>query len=759
MELVSRSIELGNGQVVTVEYGKLARQADGAIWLTVGDVRMLATVVARKEINPLTDFLPLSVDYKENYSATGKFPGGFFKRDGRLNDYEILTSRIVDRSLRPLFPEDYHADIQVIITVYSADRMIQTDAYACLAASTAVCVSDIPFPDPVSTVRIVYKDGQFIINPTYEQTEGADLELVVGGTIDSINMVEGEANEVSEELMVEALKTAHQAIKKLNEVQLELRKAVGKTFRDYEKPLRDEQILQQLEAFAQPQVKSIFDRMLPKQERSSQLKAIKEACLEKFLDKEHEQADQMALMIKTYYEDVVYKEMRAMILDKNTRIDGRRPDQIRPISGEVAVLPRSHGSSLFTRGETQSLSTITLGSKMDEQTIDYATQEGSKKFMLQYNFPPFSTGETKFLRGPSRREVGHGNLAERALRKVIPSEVEHTIRITSDILESNGSSSMATVCAGCMALMDSGIPIRRPVSGIAMGLILEGDRFAVLSDILGDEDHLGDMDFKVTGTEKGITACQMDIKVRGLSYEILTKALYQAKDGRAHILGKMLEVIAEPRPDIAEFAPRILKLTIPQDTIGAVIGPGGKIIQEIQRETGTVIAIEEYDNLGHVTIASSDKVGINDAAEWIRSITAKPEVGQVFHGVVKGMKESGAFVEFMPGREGWLHISEVAYERIPSIEDAIQIGDEFDVKLIEVDAKAGKFRLSKRALMPKPEGWVDAPPRERGDRDRDRGRGGDRRDRGGDRRDGGRDRRDGGDRRRDSFNGNGSDQA
>lgn len=737
MEALSRSFELENGHTVSIEFGKMARQADGSAWLSIGDTRMLATVVAKREINPLTDFLPLSVDYKENYSSTGKFPGGFFKRDGRLNEYEILTSRVVDRTIRPMFPEDYHADIQVIITVYSNDRVVQPDAYACLAASAALINSDIPFPDPVSTVRVIYKGGKYHINPSFEETETAELELVVAGSEDSINMVEGEASEVSEEVMIGALQAAHAQIKKICAWQKELRQAVGKPTRTYETPLRDEQVEQQLRAFATDKVKAVLSQQLPKQQRSEAVKAIKEACLAQFYNPEHERASELELAIKSYFSEVVYDVMRATILDENVRIDGRKPDEIRPIFCEVDLLPRTHGSSLFTRGETQALATVTLGTKMDEQTIDYATKEGSKKFMLQYSFPPFSTGESKFLRGPSRREIGHGNLAERSLKRVMPKDFDYTVRVTSDVLESNGSSSMATVCSGTMALMDAGIRIAAPVSGIAMGLIMEGNRYAVLSDILGDEDHLGDMDFKVTGTPKGITACQMDIKVRGLSYEVLAKALYQAKEGRAHILGKMQAAISEPRADYSEFAPRLVKLIIPQDTIGAVIGPGGKVIQELQRTTNTVIVIEEINNQGHVTISSPDRDSLNAAADRIKAITRQPEVGEEFHGIVKGMKESGAFVEFLPGKEGWLHISEVAYERIPTIEDAIKIGDEFPVKLIEVDKKAGKYRLSRRAMMPKPEGWVDAPPRERGGRDDRRGGGRD------DRRGGGRnDRRD-----------------
>lgn len=699
MDIIEKTVVLDNGNTVHIETGLLARQADGSVILRVGDTMMLATVVARREIDPSVDFLPLSVDYKENYSSAGKIPGGFFKRDGRLNDYEILTSRIVDRSLRPLFPEDYHADIQVLVQLISSDKETMGDALACVAASSAICVSDIPFPDPVSTVRIGYKDGAFLINPTYAEMEGLKMDLMIAGTDDSIVMVEGEMDEVSEELMMEAFKLAHQNIRMLNSVQHELRKSVNKTIRDYPKATQDLSLKQEIADFASAKLSSISYQFLPKKQRSEQFSLVYKDMMSTVFAGRELTTEQESL-IDEYFDELKSETMRNMVLDKNVRLDGRKTDEIRPIWCKVGYLPRAHGSAVFTRGETQSLTTVTLGSKLDEQTIDYATVQGSKRFMLQYNFPPFSTGEVKPMRGPARREIGHGNLAERALKGLVPPENEYTIRVVSDILESNGSSSMATVCAGTLALMDAGIQIKRPASGIAMGLIVDGDRYAILSDILGDEDHLGDMDFKVTGTIEGLTACQMDIKVRGLSYEILASALAQAKNGRLYILEKMLSTLDIPRQELSSYAPRIVKFRIPTDSIGAVIGPGGKVIQEIQRTTVTTIVIEEVDGYGWVTISSPNKDSLDAATNWIKGITAEAVIGETYMAKVKNIREAGAFCEFLPGKDGWLHISEISHERINSIDEVMQVGDTFEVKLVGLDPKTRKFRLSKKALLP-----------------------------------------------------------
>ncbi len=721
------------GMPMQFETGRLARQADGSVVVRFGDTMLLATVVARKEIKPEVDFLPLSVDYQEKYAAAGKFPGGFFKRDGRLNELEILTSRIVDRSLRPLFPEDYHGDVQVIISLISADTDMQPDAMATAAASAALMVSDIPFPEPVSAVRVIYKDGQYHINPRKSEMEGSSLDLIVSGTMDSIVMVEGEMLEVSEEIMIGGLKTAHEWIKKLNALQLTLRQKYGKPTRSYDKPTVDAELTARVRALATDALRPVVSTPAPKQERSDNFDKVEEQVLASLAAEKAEWAEEgIQKQVGGVMEEIKRELMREMILSQGIRLDGRKTDEICPIWCEVSYLPRAHGSAIFTRGETQSLTTVTLGSKLDEQTIDYATTEGSKRFMLQYNFPPFSTGEVKMLRAPSRREQGHGNLAERALKVLVPEENEYTIRVVSDILESNGSSSMATVCAGALALMDAGVKIKRPASGIAMGLIVEGDRWAVLSDILGDEDHLGDMDFKVTGTAEGITACQMDIKVRGLSFEILTKALMQAKAGRAHILGEMLKTLDQPRTDISAFAPRILKMEISNEFIGAVIGTGGKVIQEIQRVTGTEVAIEEVGKLGIVTISSPDKAALESAQNWIKSIVTVPEIGETFTGKVKQIKDAGAVLDFLPGKDGWLHISEVSYKRLDTLEDVLEIGEEFPVKLIAIEN--GRYRLSRKALLPKPEGYVETngedrgprPPRREGGfggRDRDRGRG------------------------------------
>jgi polyribonucleotide nucleotidyltransferase len=709
MEYIEKSIELKEGQTVQIETGRLARQADGAVILRIGETMLLATVVAKRDIDPEVDFLPLSVDYKENYSSTGKIPGGFFKRDGKLNEHEILTCRIVDRSIRPLFPKDYHADIQVIISLISADKEIQPDALACVAASAAICVSDIPFPDPVSTVRVAYKNGEYIINPSYLEMANVELDLIVAGTNDSIVMVEGEMNEVSEEIMMDAFRVAHEYIKKLNSLQLELRKAVNKTTRDYPKSVFNAELYEELKTFIGDKLTRICEEFLPKKLRSQKFEALYQEIVSQMIG-EGDSAEKKR-QVYQYFEKLKSDAMRAMVLDKGVRLDGRKTDEIRDIWCEVGFLPRSHGSAIFTRGETQSLTTVTLGSKLDEQTIDYATIQGSKKFMLQYNFPPFSTGEVKPLRGPGRREIGHGNLAERALKNLVPQDNEYTIRVVSEILESNGSSSMATVCAGALALMDAGIKIKKTASGIAMGLIIEGERYAVLSDILGDEDHLGDMDFKVTGTRDGLTACQMDIKVRGLSFEILANALEQAKRGRLHILEKMLSTISSPRTELSVFAPRIVKFDIPADTIGAVIGPGGKVIQEIQRQTGATIVIEEIGGVGVVSVSSPNKESLDAAYNWIKGITAEPIIGDTYLVKVKNVREAGAFCEFLPGKDGWLHISEISHERVDCIDDVLKVGDTFEVKLVGLDPKTKKFRLSKKALTEPPAGSESNKPK------------------------------------------------
>ncbi|MCZ2356496.1 MAG: polyribonucleotide nucleotidyltransferase [Bacteroidia bacterium] len=703
MRSITKSVTVGN-QNISIETGRLAKQADGSVVLRCGETMLLATVVANKEVRPEIDFLPLSVDYIEKFSSTGRFPGGFLKRDGKISDYEILISRLVDRAIRPLFPDDYHADIQVIINLISSDREHQADSLACLAASAALMVSDIPFPDPVSEVRVLRKNGTFYINPCISQCEGNDLDLIVAATDDSIVMVEGEMREVSEEIMLDAIKVAHDAIKSLNQLQRELRSEVNLTTRQYEQKQRDEVLYQAVAEFATEPLTAIVRASLPKDERRKQIKDILQQLIDSFSERTGFDILDRKEEITSFFNEVEYHVVRSQVLDYKLRLDGRKPDEIRPIWCEVSYLPRAHGSAIFTRGETQSLTTVTLGSKLDEQMIDLATVQGVKRFMLQYNFPPYSTGEIKPLRAPARREVGHGNLAERALKPMIPADNEYTIRVVSDILESNGSSSMATVCAGTLALMDAGINITRPVSGIAMGLVVGENQHTILSDILGDEDHLGDMDFKVTGTTQGLTACQMDIKVRGISYEIIAEALAQAKRGRAHILEKMLETIASPRTDISQYAPRILKMAIPQDTIGAVIGQGGKVIQEIQRVTNTSISIEEVGKEGIVTISSPDKTCLDAAANWIKGITTVPEVGDVYLAKVKSIKEFGAFMEYLPGKEGLLHISEISHDRLASMEGVLEIGEEFEIKITGIDPKTGKFRLSRKALLPPKEG-------------------------------------------------------
>jgi polyribonucleotide nucleotidyltransferase len=704
---ISKTFAMPDGQELTLETGKLAKQAHGSAVIRMGGTMLLATVVSNEEAKEGVDFLPLTVEYQEKYASTGRFPGGFFKREARPSENEILTARLVDRALRPLFPEDYHADTLVTIYLISSDRMHLPDSLACLAASTALAVSDIPFNGPISEVRVARINGEMKINPSIEELSKADMDIMVAASEDSIVMIEGEMSEVSEENMLEAIKKAHEAIriqlKAINELAAQVSGAAEK--RIYSHETHDEALRKAVHEFC-------FDKCLEvarmgnpnKKERSDAFKAIKKEYLEQLT--EEEQAANGSL-ISVYFHDVEKKAVRQVILDEHKRLDGRGLTDIRPIWCEVDYLPYAHGSSIFTRGETQSLTTVTLGTKMDEQIIDGAVIEGKNNFMLHYNFPSFSTGEARASRGTSRREIGHGNLALRALKPVLPAYENnpYTIRIVSDILESNGSSSMATVCAGTMALMDAGVQIKKPVSGIAMGLITnDGSKYAVLSDILGDEDHLGDMDFKVTGTEDGITACQMDIKVQGLSYEIMLNALKQAKAGRLHILSEMKKTITQPREDYKPHAPRIVEMRIPKEFIGAVIGPGGKIIQEMQRETNTVITIEEVGDQGIVQIASSNKPDIDKAVSRIRAITATPEVGEVYNGKVKTIMPFGAFVEIIPGKDGLLHISEVEWRRLENLDGILKEGDMVDVKLIEVDKKTGKLKLSRKALLPKPEG-------------------------------------------------------
>jgi len=719
-EGIKQTIQCGK-DIITIETGRLAKQADGAAVVTCGKTMLLATVVAAKEAKEDVDFLPLSVDYKEKYAATGKFPGGFFKREGKPSDYEILISRLVDRAIRPLFPDDFHAEIQVQITLLSGEQNVLPDAYAALAASAAIAVSDIPFHGPISEVRVAMINGEYVINPRKDELESADLELMVGATMKDICMVEGESKEVSEAQMIGALKAAHEAIKGQVQAQLDLASKVEKaqTKREYCHEVNDEDLRADMMACCyQPCYDFALTGNANKHEREDAFNAILENYLTKYTEEELEEKTSMA---KRYFHDIERKAVRDAILIERKRLDGRKLDQIRPIWTEVDVLPACHGSAIFTRGETQALVTVTLGTKLDEQTIDGAVVEGTSNFMLHYNFPSFATGEVKANRGVSRREVGHGNLAERALKNMIPTgdENPYTIRVVSDILESNGSSSMASVCGGTLALMDSGVKMRKPVAGIAMGLITDNEKYAVLSDILGDEDHLGDMDFKVTGTVDGITACQMDIKVDGLSYEVLSEALEQAKAGRMHILGEMAKTITEPRADYKESVPRIEKIFIPKDFIGAVIGPGGKVVQEIQKTTNTVIVITEDDKCGIVEIASTNKDDLEVAKEKVRAIVAVPEVGEIYDGVVKSILPFGAFVEILPGKDGLLHISEIDYKRLETMDGILNEGDKIQVKLIDIDQKTGKLRLSRKALLPKPEGYVERP---RGDR-----RGGDRR--------------------------------
>ena len=736
MNPIKKTIVLSDGREITLETGKLAKQADGAVELRMGNTMLLATVVSAKEAGEGVDFMPLQVEYKEKLSAAGRFPGGFQKREGRASDYEILTARLVDRVLRPLFPDNYHADTFVNIIMFSSDGVDMPDALAGLAASAAIAVSDIPFHGPISEVRVARVDGQFVINPTFEQAEKADIELMVGATYDNIMMVEGEMNEVSEAELLEALKVAHEAIKAQCLVQEELAKELGVVKREYCHEVNDEDLRKDVHEKCYDKAYAIAKAgCADKQWRNESFKKIEEEYLETIPEEEREEK---APLVARYYHDVEKEAVRRCILDEGIRLDGRKTNEIRPIWCEVDYLPGPHGSAVFTRGETQSLSTCTLGTKLDEKILDDVLNQGKERFLLHYNFPPFSTGEAKAQRGVGRREIGHGNLAHRALKRMFPDDFPYTCRVVSDILESNGSSSMATVCAGTLALLDAGVKMKRPVSGIAMGLITDNEKYAVLSDILGDEDHLGDMDFKVTGTEKGITATQMDIKCDGLSYEILEKALNQAKEGRLHILNIINQTIPAPREDYKPHVPRIVTMTIPKEFIGAVIGPGGKIIQGIQEESGAIVTIEEEGDHGNIEVAAPDKNSIDIAISKIKAIVAQPEEGEVYTGRISSIMDFGAFVEFMPGRDGLLHISEISWDRVESMEQTgMKEGDEVTVKLIEIDKKTGKFRLSMKALQPKPDGYVERAPRPRRDNNERGGGNGNNRNGGGNQRHGG----------------------
>ena len=772
MNIINKKIQLADGRVIEIETGKLAKQADGSAVVKMGGTMLLATVCAAKEVKEGTDFMPLTVDYREKYYAAGRFPGGFLKRESKPSDYEVLIARLIDRPIRPLWPDDFHLEVFVQVSLISADKDTQPDALAGLAASAALATSDLPFGGPIGEVRVCRIDGQFVINPSFSDMERADLELMVAATEENIMMVEGEMNEVSEHDMLEAIKFAHEEIKKHCRVQKELMAELGTDGqkRDYPHDENDEDLRKAVRDFCYDKCYALAKSAKPKHEREDGFAAIQDEFIatipEPHTEEEKEAYAAKVAMVARYYHDVEKEAMRNMILDEGIRLDGRVCNEVRPIWCEVDYLPCAHGSAIFTRGETQSLASVTLGTKLDMKEMDEVLIQGDQQFVLHYNFPPFATGEAKPQRGVGRREIGHGNLAMRALKPVIPMAPEnpYAVRVVSDILESNGSSSMASVCGGCLALMDAGVKIKKPVAGVAMGLITDAerpnDRYAILTDILGDEDHLGDMDFKVTGTADGITATQMDIKVDGLSYEVLAKALEQARQGRMHIMGEMMKTISEPREDYKPFVPRIEQIRIPAEFIGAVIGKGGETIQKIQKETGTTIAIEEVPipgtslTEGVVDVASNDKEAMQKALDWIKGICAVPEAGQVYHGKVVSILDFGAFIEILPGKEGLLHVSEIAWTKTEKVEDVLAVGDEVDVKLLEYDAKSGKMRLSMRALTEKPEGYVEpkgnggrgnggerGPRREGGER-RER-RDGDR----GPRRDGDRSRREGGEHR------------
>ena len=745
MNVITKTLQLADGRTITIETGKVAKQTDGSVVLRMNNTVLLATVCAAKDAVPGTDFMPLQVDYREQYSAAGRFPGGFTKREGKASDNEILTSRLVDRVLRPLFPSNYHAEVFVNVMLLSADGVDQPDALAGFAASAALACSDIPFECPISEVRVARINGEYVINPTFEQMKEADMDIMVGASAENIMMVEGEMKEVSEQDMIGALKAAMAAIKPMCELQTKLSKELGKDVkREYDHEINDEALRERMNKELYQSAYDITKQALEKQARAEAFEKLLADFKEKFLeelpeDSEISKEDYEAMM-ERYYHDVERDAMRRCILDEGIRLDGRKCDEIRPIWCEVSPLPMPHGSAIFTRGETQSLSTCTLGTKLDEKLVDDVLERGYMRFLLHYNFPPFCTGEAKAQRGVGRREIGHGHLAWRGLKGQIPEEFPYTVRLVSQILESNGSSSMATVCAGTLALMDAGVPMKKPVSGIAMGLIKNPgeDKYAVLSDILGDEDHLGDMDFKTTGTKDGLTATQMDIKCDGLSFDILEKALMQAKAGREYILGKITETIAEPRAELKPHVPRIEAFEIPKEFIGAVIGPGGKIIQQMQEETGATIVIDEADGVGKVQVSAPNKDAIDAAIRKIRAIVAVPEVGEIYEGTVRSIMPYGCFVEILPGKDGLLHISEIDWKRLETVEEAgLKEGDKITVKLLEIDPKTGKYKLSHRVLIPKPEGYVERErrprperPDRRGGRNRDERRGGGRHEKG-----------------------------
>ena len=730
MNVITKSVQLPDGRTITIETGKVAKQADGAAVLRMGNTVLLATVCAAKDAVPGTDFMPLQVDYREQYSAAGRFPGGFTKREGKASDEEILTSRLVDRALRPLFPSNYHAEVYVQVMLLSADGVDQPDALAGFAASAAMACSDIPFEHYISEVRVARINGEYVVNPTFQQMEEADMDIMVGATKDNIMMVEGEMKEVSEQDLIGALKVAAEAIKPMCELQYELAKAKGTDVkREYDHEINDEELREQIKSELYKPAYEINHQALEKHARQDAFDKVLADFLEKY-DAAHTDLSEEGLEEKhaeatRYYDDVMRDAMRRCILDEGLRLDGRATTEIRPIWCEVSPLPMPHGSAIFQRGETMSLSTCTLGTKMDEKLIDGVLEKSYQRFLLHYNFPPFSTGEAKAQRGVGRREIGHGHLAWRGLKGQIPTDFPYTVRLVSQILESNGSSSMATVCAGTLALMDAGVPMKKPVSGIAMGLIKNPgeDKYAILSDILGDEDHLGDMDFKTTGTRDGLTATQMDIKCDGLSFEILEEALMQAKAGREHILNCMMETISEPRAEMKPQVPRIVAFDIPKEFIGAVIGPGGKIIQQMQEDTGATITIEETDGKGHVQVSAPNKDSIDAALAKIKAIVAVPEVGEVYEGTVRSIMPYGCFVEILPGKDGLLHISEIDWKRLETVEEAgIKEGDKIKVKLMEIDPKTGKYKLSHRVLMEKPEGYVERERRPRPERGERRGR-------------------------------------
>lgn len=710
-QTIRKTFDIGDGRMVTIETGRLARQADGSVTVSMGNCMILATVVANREPREGQDFFPLSVDYQEKFASAGRIPGSFFKRESKLSDYEVLISRLVDRALRPLFPDDYRCDVQVLITLISSDPEVMPDALACLAASSALAVSDIPIKEIISEVRVARVDGQFKVNPGRTDLEKADMDFIIAATDKNLMMVEGEAAECSEADLVKALEIAHDAIRIQVKAQEELRDMVGvKAKREYKKPAQDEALREKINAFAKQKVYEVAKGGFNKQERTEKFTKIKEE-LDEYLKKELNVAEGESLpdptkkLASTYFGDLQYYVVRDMILDEKVRLDGRDLETVRPLDMEVDILPSPHGAALFTRGETQSLTTVTLGTPLDELLVESAAKSDYTKFILHYNFPPFSTGEVKMMRAPGRREVGHGNLAMRSLRQMLPKgDFPYTVRVVSDILESNGSSSMATVCAGSLALMDAGVPMPKHVSGVAMGLITKDDKYSILTDILGDEDHLGDMDFKVTGTRDGICGVQMDIKVDGLKKEVMEQALDQARRGRLHILDAMYNCLGEARPEVKPHAPRMIKMFIDREFIGAVIGPGGKVIQEMQRETGTTINIEEVNNMGEVSVFGTNKEGVQRAEAWIKGIVAVPVVGDVYEATVKSIMPFGAFVEFLPGKQGLVHISEVSWKRLETLDGVLKEGDKVKVKLIGTDPKSGKFKLSRKVLIPKPEG-------------------------------------------------------